>query len=85
MSSEDADQPVLFFRLIGVLAFSVSVELIDSLCGLRRTRLGSMVARPILVFVVCQLDILPHATTSSAFLLYRKAREITRKGVNPTG
>lgn len=66
-------------------AFSISLELIYSLCELRRSRLGSVVARPILVFAACQLDILPHATTRSTFLLYRKAREITRKDVNPTG
>ena len=87
MSSEDADQPVLFFQTERCprSAFSVSLELIDSLCELRRSRLGSVVARLILVFAACQLDILPHATTRSTFLLYRTAREITRKGVNPTG
>ena len=57
MSSEESDQPVLFFQTDRCprSSFRVPLELIDSLCELRRPRFESVVARPIYVFAACQV------------------------------
>ena len=56
MSSEDSDQPGAIFLTDRCprSSFSVPLELIDSLCELRRSRLENVVARPLWVFAACQ-------------------------------